>query len=716
MITFLAPLYLLGLLAAPLPVIIHILQRRRARVMEWSSLRFLESRPRPRTRRLDLRQLLLLAVRVLALILLALALARPSLPGEAAGAGAPTDAVIALDASMSMRARSGTGGAGTLFDRARERAGEVVDLMREGDRAAILLAGTPGSAGGAAPRLLREAGAVRAELQAADAGWGSANWGPALAEGRELLRDSPTANREIYLVSDFQANEWSDSLGAAVRRLAAEGIRLYPVPVGPPPRENLAVEEVRAERAGGSAGTRASLRALVRNHGDRAAARIGVAAHGEDGASAAALADVPAADAVWVTLEIAAPPPAAFFAGRVEIVEDAQAGDDVRHVALGPRVPPKVLLIGRPSAGAGAGWSSDYLARALAPGESGERYAVVARPAGEVTAAEIAAADVVVLADCGRLAPAPTAAARERVAAGAGLLVFLGPATDAGHVNRELFAGSGALRCEGSPAPRTELGWGRIETRHPVFAVFAPDPARALAAASFSPAVRLAIGAGEGGGAARALAHFSNGWPALVELRHGEGRILVFAASPDRDGGSFPLTGNFLPFAHEAVGYLAARGEESPAGYLVGETARREPASAGAGGVSLLSPDGRSLPLLPEAAAGRLRFTAGPLDEPGLWRLRRGETTIDLFACNPDPRESDPACLDPATVAARLGAAALVEGGGARDLASAVRAARYGREIAGALLWLAFALLMAELALRGGFALPGRPAREARTP
>ena len=95
-LTFLEPLYLAGLATLPLPILIHLLQRRRAKVVAWSSLEFLRPLEKPRTRRLDLRRLLLLALRVLILTFLSLALARPSLPGGAPGVDAPTAAVIIL--------------------------------------------------------------------------------------------------------------------------------------------------------------------------------------------------------------------------------------------------------------------------------------------------------------------------------------------------------------------------------------------------------------------------------------------------------------------------------------------------------------------------------------------------------------------------------------------------------------------------------------------
>jgi hypothetical protein len=74
----LAPLGLVGLLAAAIPVIIHIARRTENRSIDFAALRWLEARPNPR-RSLTVDERWLLALRLLLLTLLAVWLARPAL-------------------------------------------------------------------------------------------------------------------------------------------------------------------------------------------------------------------------------------------------------------------------------------------------------------------------------------------------------------------------------------------------------------------------------------------------------------------------------------------------------------------------------------------------------------------------------------------------------------------------------------------------------------
>lgn len=72
-----------GAAAATGPVIIHLLNRRRFRVVHWAAMDFLREAIRRNRRILELRDLLLLALRTLAVLLFGLALARPFVPAEA---------------------------------------------------------------------------------------------------------------------------------------------------------------------------------------------------------------------------------------------------------------------------------------------------------------------------------------------------------------------------------------------------------------------------------------------------------------------------------------------------------------------------------------------------------------------------------------------------------------------------------------------------------
>src|SRR5919198_3409794 len=102
--------------AAAIPIIIHLLNRKRYVVVNWAAMRFLLAAQKKNVRRLKLEQWLLLAVRTLLVLSVALAMAavmpwfEPAwqrlFPGDALAAPTHgrTHRVIVLDASFTMSA------------------------------------------------------------------------------------------------------------------------------------------------------------------------------------------------------------------------------------------------------------------------------------------------------------------------------------------------------------------------------------------------------------------------------------------------------------------------------------------------------------------------------------------------------------------------------------------------------------------------------------
>src|SRR5579862_8149929 len=120
--SFLTPLFLVGLGAVAVPILIHLIQRERKRVVQFPSLMFLQRIPYQSVRRRRIRHWLLLAMRLAALARVVLAFARPVIQQGAlaiAPAGGAREVVILLDRSASM-------GYGDHWQKARAAAHAVV--------------------------------------------------------------------------------------------------------------------------------------------------------------------------------------------------------------------------------------------------------------------------------------------------------------------------------------------------------------------------------------------------------------------------------------------------------------------------------------------------------------------------------------------------------------------------------------------------------------
>ena len=120
--SFLTPLFLLGLAALAVPVLIHLTQKERKSVVQFPSLMFLRKIPYESVQRRRIRDWLLLALRLAAIALIVTAFARPFLRGSslAAAPGGARDIVVLLDRSYSM-------GYADSWSRAQRAAAQAID-------------------------------------------------------------------------------------------------------------------------------------------------------------------------------------------------------------------------------------------------------------------------------------------------------------------------------------------------------------------------------------------------------------------------------------------------------------------------------------------------------------------------------------------------------------------------------------------------------------
>jgi hypothetical protein len=194
-VSFLYPMFLLGAVAAAVPILLHLLRRESAPEVRFSAVRFLRRDPTEQSRRQRLRELLLLALRVAAILLLAAAFARPYFSGSALATSTVT--IVALDTSLSM-------GAPGRFERARALARSAVDQAPAGSPVGLVTFDDR-------PTLVLEPRVDRATLlKAIDGqrpGFGATQYGPALARAQDAIAGSG----RIVVVTDLQRSGWDEA-------------------------------------------------------------------------------------------------------------------------------------------------------------------------------------------------------------------------------------------------------------------------------------------------------------------------------------------------------------------------------------------------------------------------------------------------------------------------------------------------------------------------
>jgi len=239
-VTFLNASILAGTALVALPIVLHLIMRRKPRHLEFPALRFLEARRETNQRRLRLRHLLLLALRVAAILFLAVALARPSVKfsGALGSQKAPVAAALIFDTSMRM---------GYVHEnRSRLEAAQdfglwVLSQLPKESEIAVLDA----HRGPATFQAHRGAARHRIEQLAPTAA--AQPMVTVLEEAVRLLATSKLAGREIYVFTDMARVSWPTETAAALQGLLASQpeLGIYVIDVGVQDPSNTSLGELR---------------------------------------------------------------------------------------------------------------------------------------------------------------------------------------------------------------------------------------------------------------------------------------------------------------------------------------------------------------------------------------------------------------------------------------------------------------------------------------
>ncbi|MCE9555675.1 MAG: BatA domain-containing protein [Planctomycetes bacterium] len=260
-----------GVLAASVPIILHLINRRRVKVIHWAAMDFLRESVQRSRRLMKLRDLLLMILRAAAFVLLGLALAQPYFASRSGKLAAhqPLHAVLLMDNSLSMGYEQV---GGTLLDEAKRRAKGYIDQLPEGSRISIVpLCGNP-----TGYRLEPYASKddAREALDAIALVDRSATSSDVASLAQEACQSGPKdMSQRLVLFGDQQAGNWPAGAGAQWKQLP----ELQAVRIGPAVRENAWVAEFRPQDAVANVEAPTLFRAVVQYTGQEPRRNVEVA-------------------------------------------------------------------------------------------------------------------------------------------------------------------------------------------------------------------------------------------------------------------------------------------------------------------------------------------------------------------------------------------------------------------------------------------------------
>jgi hypothetical protein len=659
-----------GLALIAIPLLIHLLNRRRFKTVEWAAMRFVMAAMRRNRRRMRFESWLLLALRCAVLALAGLALARPvgCAPGAAWASTVTADTglhVFVLDTSGSTR--QAVDDDTTAHDLINDAATALIEQVgRGGGRVAVFTTAAP--AQGVIPAPSFDTDAAAAAVNQLSASHARTDLAGGLSMAGDLL--DAYANGEqatVHLLSDGAAGPLDDPrLAELAPRLAESADLIWYGLTGDP--ANTAVSDLSTPGGLARRGFDLDLLARVARYGDTGTVTVAWAVDGQR----LEVVDM-ATDSSDAPRVVPAPPGVADAVGdgrdRVVSASVTQGGDlaedDTRRTVVRQVRSLPVLLVEGATAGP-VGGEVPLLEAALSPGGGrGEIDYVAVERIGdlELPGRPLDRYAAILLAGVGGIDEATAEQLATYVRGGGALIYFAGETTTAARVNdrlvgRGLVAGRFASRAVAGEAGLFTLDLDPRQL-HPFLAAFRGAGETGIDRPAVRQYWRIEPDADL---QPDVVVPFDTGDPAILSHRLGDGRVVTVAtAAADPEWTLLPLTPAFPAMIHELLrGVVGESGAGS--GWQsteVGETIRLPATFAPAGATPVLLDDGPPRSFRRELrTGGSASWVLDAPAAPGVYAVQAGEASVPLVVNFP-AAESDLRRADEPAVRGALGDAAV---------------------------------------------------------
>ncbi len=538
-------LFWTGLALVALPVLIHFINMMRQRRVQWAAMEFLLVSQKKNRTWVLLKQLLLLLMRMGAVAAVAMLVAQPQLRNRLGGwfVGSKTHHVVLLDDSFSM---SDSWGGTSAFEEGKKR---VLAIARQAEQQntpqefTLLRFSRAARTGRAMEPDVREAvGANFAKtvedklqnLKVSELAVGPAD---AVDSALQLIEDSPDQHVEVYLVSDFRANEWNeaDDLRERLKELNEQGVEPALVACVDSGRPNLAITSLKPLPGTRAAGVNLVMEVTVHNYGPDPAKNVTIQLKEDDKTRPTeTIEQLAAGKSQTRTFEVKFTTPGQH---RIEarLQADGVIADDARYTAVefAPSVP--VLLIEGDDRAIGTNESdSYYVASAISPDPAltgikpqiEPRQFLRTKPLGEFHA--------IYLMNVERLQDTEVTALEEYAKAGGGVVFFAGDRTRATEYTKQLYRNGegifpvplvGPVLLE---EPISEGAPDMQAAAHPIFGKFAADRNPFISAVNITRYMAVQRDwKPPADSTSKVIARLRNGAPLIVEHSFGDGRVVA---------------------------------------------------------------------------------------------------------------------------------------------------------------------------------------------
>ncbi len=624
---FLNPLVLFGLIAAGIPILLHLLNLRRMKKVEFSTLRFIKELQKTKIRRLKLKQILLLILRTLLIILIVLAFARPTIESKLPvfKSYSKTSAVILLDNSFSMDVSDELG---NRFFQAKKIAGEILNRFGDGDEAALIpLAGELNRNDYSMTRNLE---LVRERLNNTNLSATRSDLKSGIRLASSLLGESANLNKDIYIISDGQNNLIRNDEGDSLRIIPNDaGILVFRIGEGSSAEIlNYSIDSVRLVSSIFQRGRQVETEANIRNYSDKKLNDIvtSLIVNGERVSQRAVTLDAGANTTSYLAYT---PKEQGPVSAEINIEEDALDWDNKRFLGFVIPDKPRIALVG-------SNTDIAFIKTALESGEN-ESYANLSifKPE-QFPGIRDDEYDLLILA-AGPFNQSDFVKLENFVNNGGSALLFADTATPADILKNGIESlGFGEIQ-KTDFLPKEPVKFSSVDKLHPLFEnVFRGSTNKKKIVESPDIVSAMPVNGGRG------VIEMPGG-NFLSESRLGDGKTLFIAVPPYPGPSNFPFTGIFPTLMYRSVIYLSAS-EETAKTITAGEklSLSIQKKYRGNSNFRITGPGGKEKYIQGVDLPSGTVINFGNMEETGVFRVVNSQDkTAAMIVVNPPPDESD---------------------------------------------------------------------------
>lgn len=543
------PTVLLGLLAASIPILIHLLNFRKLKKVEFSTLTFLKELQKSKIKKIKIKQWLLLALRTLIIIFLVLAFARPTLENvNFAGTASAAKSSIAfvLDNSLSMSYLTEKG---SNFNRSKKIIKDILKQFDDGNE--FYFVTTSDSVKETSNK--QNAEQILDDIKITQIVNPTSS---AIEKAKDILTKSQNINKEIYVISDFQESTFLHK--DTIMSDSNENIKLYYFDLSINQPENYSVSNLKLKSSIIEINKPLSFSVNVSNFSANPQSNLSVSLYLNNERVAQQNVSLQPVQIKTVEFESTLKN-TGLIEARAELEDDNILDDNICYLDFNAPEKIGVLLL------ADVINDLNFLDAALNAATNSGRIIVSKKSVSDISFVNLNNFDVVILVTSGNVDSKPIS---NYINSGGRLILFPNNSVDISKLNNllnnlNLPKVQKIIKTENTNLDYAEFG--KIDMNNPLFKniftntkrqqIESPNIIKYL---NFSKSQNL-----------RPIIQLNDNSLFLGKTDFNTSKVLLFGISPDLNSGNFPFKNIFSPLITRSVLYLTSNQEIL--NYLVGE-------------------------------------------------------------------------------------------------------------------------------------------------